>query len=230
MADIASHPAGGRAELRAERHSGDRRDRRARAAAARDARAGEMPPASVTVIEEQVLRGPSRYSRQPMIRLLVDLGPLEAYPSNAIPGFVDALLDALPALVEHTCSYGRPGGFVRRLQEGTWLGHVVEHVALQLQGVVGQRVTRGKTRSAGPVGRYNVLYTYRTEQVGLEAGRIAVSLVNRLIARPDEVQGVQLAADVERLRGLAERYGLGPSTQAIVDEAATRHIPVLPLG
>src|SRR2546422_9313761 len=110
------------------------------------------------ILESQVLRGPNYWSYEPAVRLLVDLGSLEHWPSNTLPGFNEALLRSLPGLAQHSCSLGRPGGFVERLREGTWLGHVAEHVAIELQRETGTHVYRGKTRSAGEPGRYNIIY------------------------------------------------------------------------
>ncbi|HXF37745.1 MAG TPA: cyanophycin synthetase [Actinomycetota bacterium] len=179
------------------------------------------------ILETQVFRGPNFWSYEPCIRMLVDLGSLEAWPSNTIPGFVEGLLDLLPGVGEHTCSLGRPGGFRERLVEGTWLGHVAEHVALELQRESGAHVYRGKTRSAGEPGRYNVIFGYSEEQVGLEAGRLAVRLVNHLV-EPDP--SFDFLAELERLILLAERRAFGPSTQAIVDEAVSRDIPWMRLN
>ena len=113
--------------------------------------------------------------------MLVDLGSLEEFPSNKIPGFVDGLVELLPSLEDHACSLGRRGGFVTRLKEGTWAGHVAEHIALELQNLAGTDVRHGKTRSVGPYGQYNVIYEFREESVGVEAGRMAVALVNHLV-------------------------------------------------
>ena len=109
------------------------------------------------------------------------------------------------------------------------MGHVAEHIALELQNLAGTEVRHGKTRSAGPTGRYHVIYEYREEQVGIEAGQVAVRLVNHLIAAGDEAHSFDLRAETERLIRLAERLAYGPSTQALVDEAAARDIPVLRL-
>jgi cyanophycin synthetase len=100
------------------------------------------------IVSTNVYDGPNQYALFPVIRHTVALGVLEDYPTGRLPGFVDALLAALPGLHGHGCSYGEPGGFVRRMteDEGTWLGHVWEHVALELQGVAGNEVTFGKTR------------------------------------------------------------------------------------
>src|SRR5439155_6937109 len=144
-----------------------------------------------------------------------------------LPGFNEALLRSLPGLAQHSCSLGRPGGFVERLREGTWLGHVAEHVAIELQRETGTRVYRGKTRAAGSPGRYHVIFGYGEEQVGLAAGKLAVRLVNHLV-EPEEK--FDLARELEELIRLAERTAFGPSTQAILDEAVGRDIPYLRLN
>ena len=187
------------------------------------------PPLSpdLKIVQERVFRGPNYYSYEPSIKLLVDLGSLEHYPSNAIEGFNEGLLDMLPGVGEHSCSRGHAGGFSERLIEGTWAGHIAEHIAIELQRVSGAQVYRGKTRGTGAPGRYNVIYGYWEEQVGLAAGRIAVRLVNHL-AQPDPA--FDLLAEVESLILLAERRAFGPSTQAILDEAASRDIPYIRLN
>src|SRR5881275_2089281 len=116
------------------------------------------------ILGSQVLRGPNYWSYEPAIRLLVDLGSLEQWPTNTLPGFTQALLEHLPGLAQHSCSLRRPGGFVERLNEGTWLGHVAEHVALELQRETGAQIFRGKTRSADEPGRYNVIFGYSEEK------------------------------------------------------------------
>ena len=117
--------------------------------------------------------------------MLVDLGVLEEFPTNKIPGFIDALVDLLPSLEDHACSLGRRGGFITRLKEGTWAGHIAEHIALELQNLAGTDVRHGKTRSTGEHGHYNVIYEFREESVGIEAGKLAVALVNHLVAPTD---------------------------------------------
>jgi cyanophycin synthetase len=187
------------------------------------------PPAQpdLQIVEAQVFRGPNYWSYEPAIRMLVDLGSLEQWPSNTLEGFNDVILEHLPGLKEHSCSLGRPGGFVERLKDGTWLGHVAEHVALELQRETGAHIPRGKTRSAGQPGRYNVIYGYWEEQVGLAAGKLAVRLVNHLV---EAAPGFDFLAELEGLIRLAERVAFGPSTQAILDEAAGRDIPYLRLS
>jgi cyanophycin synthetase len=161
--------------------------------------------------------------------MLVDLGSLEEFPSDKIPGFVDELVGLLPTLEDHACSLGRRGGFISRLRDGTWAGHVAEHVALELQNLSGTDVRHGKTRSAGPYGQYNVIYEYREEQVGIEAGKTAVRLVNHLVAPDDPSVAFDLEAELERLIRLAEKLAFGPSTQALIDEAVSRDIPYIRL-
>ncbi|HWN20067.1 MAG TPA: hypothetical protein VNO19_14240, partial [Gemmatimonadales bacterium] len=129
------------------------------------------------ILDKTVFVGPSLYAHFPVIRLDIDLGPLEEWPSGKLgAAFTDALLAALPGLHDHTCSYGKKGGFVRRLTEGdgTWMGHILEHVAIEIQNVAGETVTFGKTRSHGPPGHYYVIYQYDQEDVGLEAGRLGL--------------------------------------------------------
>jgi cyanophycin synthetase len=199
-----------------------------------------QPARSARVIERGVYRGPHLYSHRPMIRIQLDLGPLEAWPSDRIEGFAETLAALLPGLANHGCSYGEPGGFLRRLREGTWFGHVVEHVALELQTRAGAPVTRGKTRSVKDrPGVYNVMYAYRDEETGLLAGRLALELLEQLLPAdlrgiegldritPDRSEGpvVSVEAAAELLCASVRRNALGPSTQALVDAARRRGIP-----
>jgi cyanophycin synthetase len=190
------------------------------------ARSGKPKP-DLSIVETQVFRGPNYWSYEPCVRMLVDLGSLEDWPSHQIPGFNERLLELLPGVAEHSCSLGRRGGFGERLLDGTWLGHVAEHVALELQRETGAHISRGKTRSAGRAGRYNVIYGYSEETVGVEAGKLAVRLVNHLVKAE---KGFDFEAELERLIKLAERRAFGPSTQAIIDEAASRDIPWMRLN
>jgi cyanophycin synthetase len=133
----------------------------------------------------------------------------------------------LPGVGQHTCGTGRAGGFEGRLRRGTWAGHVAEHIALQLQREAGTEVGRGKTRGTGEPGRYHVVYSYAEESVGVAAGRLAVRLVNHLVEpEPD----FDFRAELEALILLAERAAFGPSTQALIDEAALRDIPWIRLN
>src|SRR6476469_683656 len=145
------------------------------------------PSPDLTILETHVYRGPNVWSYDVSVHLVVDLGSLERYPTSELPGFTDALIELLPRLEAHTCSRGHRGGFIERLREGTWLGHVAEHVALQLQQEAGHDIRRGKTRQVkGVPGRYNIVFSYVDERVALAAARLAVRLVNHLVeADPD---------------------------------------------
>src|SRR3954466_10616733 len=191
-------------------------------------RSGGRPSPDLEIVETRVYRGPNIWSYERAIHLVVDLGSLEDYPTNTLPGFTDHLLEALPGLREHSCSRGRRGGFVERLNEGTWLGHVAEHPALALQQVVGHDIRRGKTRQVkGHKGRYNIVYGYVDENVGLAAARLGVRPVNHLVEADPELDW---DAELESFILRAERTAFGPSTQAILDEAVSRDIPWIRLN
>jgi cyanophycin synthetase len=158
----------------------------------------------------------------------MDIGELEERPTNKIPGFYEHLTELLPGLYEHSCSVGKAGGFLQRMREGTWMGHVAEHVALELQNLAGAEVTRGKTRGAGERGVYNVVYAYDQEDVGIAAGNLAVRLLNHIIY--DTEPGFDFVRELEeKVIRVAERLAYGPSTGAIVSEAERRGVPVLRL-
>ncbi len=191
-------------------------------------RPASRPSPDLAIVETRVYRGPNVWSYDKSIHLVVDLGSLEDFPSNTLTGFTESLLTLLPGLREHSCSRGRKGGFVERLNEGTWLGHVAEHVALALQQVVGHDIRRGKTRMVkGERGRYNVIYGYVDERVGLAASQLAVRLVNHLV---EADQDFDFDAELESFILRAERTAFGPSTQAIIDEAVSRDIPWIRLN
>ena len=190
--------------------------------------AAETPRPELKILSSRVYRGPNVWHYEPAIQLVVDLGVLEDFPTNLIPGFTAGLLERLPGLRNHTCSRGRRGGFVERLEEGTWLGHVSEHVALQLQQAVGHDMRRGKTRGVkGVRGQYNVIFAYSDETVGLAAGELAVRLVNDLVEHDPEFD---FEAELEQFIIRGERAAFGPSTQAILDEAVSRDIPYIRLN
>ncbi len=163
----------------------------------------------------------------PVIHYVVDIGELEERPSNKIEGFYEALVELIPSLYDHGCSIGKPGGFLKRLREGTWMGHVMEHVALEIQNLAGAEVGRGKTRSTGEKGVYNVTFQFDQEDVGLAAGQLALRLLNHLVYRTEP--DFDYAAELEVVIKMAERLAYGPSTGAIVQEAVRRGIPVLRL-
>lgn len=180
----------------------------------------------MNILEHRALRGPNRYSRYPTIFMLLDIGELEERPSDEIDGFADRLVSLIPSIHDHECSVGEPGGFIQRLQRGTWAGHIVEHIALELQCLAGMEVGFGKTYSTPEESVYRVVYRYRVESAGLLAGREAVALVEALAAnRPFELDPI-----IAHLRELRENDLLGPSTSSIVDEARRRGIPAMRLN
>ena len=174
-----------------------------------------------------VYRGPNVWARMPAIHYVLDIGELEDRPSNAIPGFYEHLTELMPSLYDHRCSVGRQGGFLQRMREGTWMGHILEHVALEIQNLSGADVGRGKTRSTSERGVYNVIFQYEQEDVGVAAGEMAVRLLNYLIY--GEPREFDYESELEHVIRLAERLAYGPSTGAIVQEANRRGIPVLRL-
>ena len=189
------------------------------------------------ILERSVYVGPSHYAHFPVIRLVLDLGALEAWPTRRLgDGFIDALLTALPGLREHGCSYGVPGGFVRRMteDEGTWLGHVLEHVAIELQNESGVKVTFGKTRGTDRPGVYDVVFEYEQEDVGLEAAEVALDLLHHLLPVELQPAGASAAFDLGERRDAfiryAQRRALGPSTASIVHAAESRDIPWIRLN
>ncbi|HNP35313.1 MAG TPA: cyanophycin synthetase [Woeseiaceae bacterium] len=191
------------------------------------------------IVSTNVFVGPSMYAHFPVIRHVLDLGRLEEWPTGRLgPDYVDRLLECLPGLNEHGCSYGEPGGFVRRLREGegTWLGHVMEHVAIELQNVAGSPVTFGKTRSIeGKPGHYNMVFQYKEKSVGLESSDLALKLIHSLL--PEEIRPSNtpdrdwdFAAERDSFIRYAQRRALGPSTASLVKAAEDRQIPWLRLN
>ena len=193
------------------------------------------------ILDRSVYVGPSVYALFPVIRLEVDLEALEEWPSTRLgPGFINGLLDLLPGLREHGCSYGEPGGFVRRLteDEGTWMGHILEHVAIELQALAGHQVTFGKTRGADRPGLYHVVFEYEQQSVGLEAADLAMRLLRSLLP-PELAKGVEVSSPDEPFNfpeerdsfiRFAQRRNLGPSTMSLVRAAEERGIPWIRLN
>ncbi len=192
------------------------------------------------IISTNVFVGPNVWASFPVIRHVIDLGVLEEWPSAKIgQDFVDALVDALPGLQEHGCSYREPGGFIRRLREdeGTWLGHVMEHCALEIQGVAGTDVTFGRTRSTGESGQYNMVYAYGQRNVGLNAGQLALRLLMHLL--PDHLREktdydfdpeFEWEGELKEFVLRAQKREFGPSTGSLVKAADERDIPWLRLN
>jgi cyanophycin synthetase len=184
--------------------------------------------------------GPSIYANFPVIRMVLDIGVLIDWPSvKCGKAFTDGLQQALPSLQEHGCSYREAGGFLRRLTEddGTWMGHIMEHVALEIQNVAGSGVSFGRTRTTGETGMYNMVYAYKQRDAGLEAGHLALRLLMHLL--PQDLQKqvdypisaeFDFATELEDFVHRAQRREFGPSTQSLVDAAVERDIPWLRLN
>lgn len=183
------------------------------------------------ILKIQTLRGPNYWSirRHKLIVMRLDLEDLADKPSNEIPGFYDGLVEALPSLVEHFCSPGCRGGFLSRVQEGTMMGHIIEHVALELQELAGVLAGFGRTRETATPGVYQVVFEYGDEQAGRYAARAAVRLCQSIV----ETGGYpadELRQDLDDLRNLHADASLGPSTEALVKEAEARGIPWVQLS
>ncbi|MDP7062971.1 MAG: cyanophycin synthetase [Planctomycetota bacterium] len=190
------------------------------------------------ILDRSVYLGPSLYAHFPVIRLTLDLEHLEDWPTAKLGDeFIDSLLETLPGLNEHGCSYREEGGFVRRMREddGTWLGHVFEHVAIELQNLAGNHVSFGKTRGNGEHGQYDVVFQYQSEEVGLEAADLSMRLLHHLLPlelQPEAVRGDEFDWDDERdtFIRFAQRRELGPSTASLVKAAEERDIPWIRLN
>lgn len=192
------------------------------------------------IVSTNVFVGPNVWAGFPVIRHVVDLGVLEEWPSARIgDAWIDALVEALPGLAAHGCSYREAGGLIRRLREdeGTWLAHVAEHVALEIQGVAGSEVTFGRTRGTGVEGQYNLVYEYRQRDVGLDAGRLAIRLLMHLL--PDHLKAqvdyefdpeFDFPAELKSFVLSAQRKEFGPSTASLVKAAEERDIPWIRLN
>jgi len=178
------------------------------------------------ILEHRALRGPNRYSRYPTIFMLLDIGEYEDQPSDTLDGFNDRLVKLVPTLYNHGCSIGEPGGFIQRLKRGTWAGHIVEHIALELQCLAGMEVGFGKTRGTSEHGIYKVVYRYRVESAGLLAGKEAVALVDAIAKK----RSFNIDKIITHLKDLRENDLLGPSTSSIVEEAKRRGIPAIRLN
>ncbi|MBS1502455.1 MAG: cyanophycin synthetase, partial [Bacteroidetes bacterium] len=176
----------------------------------------------------QVLRGPNIWSanRKKLIQMRLNLLEMEHKPTNKIEGFLERLQHMIPTLYEHRCSPGVPGGFFERVKAGTWMGHVVEHVALEIQTLAGMDTGFGRTRETKTPGVYNVVFNYIEEKVGVYAAEAAVRIVEAIIKGDD----YDLQADIQEMREIRENTRLGPSTGSIVDEAIARDIPWIRLN
>jgi cyanophycin synthetase len=185
-----------------------------------------MKKKDIEILDVMSLRGPNMWTYRPVLEAWVDIGELEDFPSNTIPGFYERLSTWLPTLIEHRCSPGVRGGFLMRLKEGTWPGHILEHVTLELQNLAGMPGGFGKARETPVRGVYKVIVRAWHEQVTRAALLAARDLVMAAIEdRPFDVE-----AAVEKLRDLVDDHCLGPSTACIVDAADDRDIPSIRLS
>jgi cyanophycin synthetase len=180
----------------------------------------------IDIINVMSLQGPNIWTYRPVLEAWVDIGDLEDSPSNTIPGFYERLTSMLPTLIEHHCGVGERGGFLQRLREGTWPGHILEHVMIELQNLAGMQTGFGKARSTSKRGVYKVVVRARHEQVS----RTALYAARDLVMAAIEERPYDVSATVEQLRGMVDSLCLGPSTACIVDAATDRHIPSIRLN
>jgi cyanophycin synthetase len=180
------------------------------------------------ILKIQALRGPNIWSvsRKKLIQMRLDLEELEEQPTNKIPGFGERLEAFIPSMYSHRCSEGEPGGFFARVKRGTWMGHVIEHIALEIQTLAGMETGFGRTRETKTPGIYNVVFSYNEENVGMFAAESAVRIAEALITGTD----YDLAGDIQKMREIRERVRLGPSTGSLVEEAVSRGIPWIRMG
>lgn len=187
----------------------------------------------MNILEIRTLRGPNYWSGywKKLIVMRLDIGDYEKRPTNKIKGFYDRMNELMPSLNHHGCSYGTEGGFLKRVEEGTWAGHAIEHFALELQTLAGMDTGYGRTRETGEKGVYNVVFSYLEEEVGRYAGRAAVRMWNGL-AEGREMADLQadLAKDIQEMREIREDVRFGPSTGSLVEEAENRGIPYIRLN
>ncbi|AFJ43709.1 cyanophycin synthetase [Francisella orientalis] len=191
------------------------------------------------ILSTNVYVGPNIYANFPVIKHEIDLGVLENWPSAKIgEDFINRLVDSLPELEEHGCSYREKGGFIRRLREddGTWMGHIWEHAILELQDMAGSDVTYGRTRSTGEAGHYNMVYEYKQKDVGLRAMELArdllVSLLPEELKSQVEHKNEDFDFEYEKVRFIkfAQSKEFGPSTASLIEAAKKRDIPYLRLN
>ncbi|MCS6991865.1 MAG: cyanophycin synthetase [Chitinophagales bacterium] len=180
------------------------------------------------ILSIRVLNGPNYWSirRHKLIWMTLDLEDLEERPTNLIPGFKERLVQMFPGLYEHECSEGRPGGFLYRVEQGTWMGHVIEHMALELQTMAGMDVGFGRTRETSKKGIYHVVFSYVEAEAGVYTAKACVRIAEALV----KGEPYDVASDIQRLREIREEERLGPSTASIVEEAASRGIPYIRLN
>lgn len=180
------------------------------------------------ILSIRTMNGPNYWSirRHKLIVMLLDLQEMEERPSNTIPGFLERLQAIMPSMYAHRCSEETEGGFFKRVEEGTWMGHVIEHVALEMQTLAGMDTGFGRTRQSDKHGVYHVVFSYIEPKAGEYAARASVKLVQALIDGTD----YDLQTDIQNLREIREDVRLGPSTGSLVEEAIRRNIPYIRLN
>ena len=180
------------------------------------------------ILKIQALRGPNIWSvrRKKLIQMRLDLEDMEQRPTNTIDGFRERIEKMFPTMYEHRCSEGVPGGFFSRVERGTWMGHVIEHIALEIQTLAGMETGFGRTRETKDAGVYNVVFSYVEESVGEYAAEASVRIAEALISGEE----YDVEADIQKMREIRERVRLGPSTGSIVEEAVARDIPWIRMG
>ena len=188
----------------------------------------KQKPNCMKIRQISTMRGPNYWSirRHKLIVMVLDLEELEQKPTNTIPGFLDRMKALLPGMYEHRCSVGTAGGFYERVEEGTWMGHVIEHIALEIQSMAGMEVGFGRTRGYGEDGVYFVVFDYLEAAVGKYAARASVRIAEALIDGSE----YDLEEDLQEMREIRQRTALGPSTSSLVMEAQSRDIPWIRLN
>ena len=185
------------------------------------------------ILELKALRGANYWSNRwkKLIVMRLDIGEYEDRPSDKIPGFTERLNELIPSLKTHTCSYGYEGGFLQRVSEGTWAGHIIEHIALEMQTLAGMETGFGRTRETNDKGIYNVIFSYIEEKAGLYTAGESVKLYIA-IAEGISIEELkkQLSGNIQKLREIRERVRFGPSTGSIIEEAENRGIPHIRLS
>lgn len=180
------------------------------------------------ILDIKVMKGPNYWSvrRHNLIVMLLDLQEMEQRPTNTIPGFLERLQELIPSMYSHRCSEEVEGGFFIRIKEGTWMGHVIEHIALEIQTLAGMDVGFGRTRESDVPGVYHVVFSYYEAKAGIQAAKASVAIAEALI----EGKPYDLEAEIQNLREIREQDRLGPSTGSIVSEAERRKIPWIRLN
>lgn len=185
------------------------------------------------ILEIRALRGPNVWSnrRHKLIQMRLDIGDYEQKPTNVIPGFLENLSKLIPSMYSHRCSYESEGGFFKRVEEGTWAGHVIEHIALEIQTLAGMDTGFGRTRETSTPGVYNVVFSYIEEEAGKYSATASVNLF-KAIAEGKSQRDLNelLNNDIQKLREIREEVRFGPSTGSIVEEAVSRGIPYIRLN